>query len=194
MRRLAAVLAAGAFVASAAFATVSAQATRSVNEGIYTAEQAKQGEPLYREQCAQCHGDNLEGSGPMPPLAGPDFVNTWNGRTVGELFEKTHTTMPATAPGTLKLEDTANLLAFMFSVAKYPAGTAALEPKVDVLQQFKIEAPAAAATGTSAAGAPGTGTSSTTGTTGTAPAGEPAPGVGVPAPPSSPAPTAPSKP
>ena len=61
---------AGLSVVLAMCVTVGAQATKSVNDGVYTAEQAKRGDVLYKEQCATCHGDNLEGSGPMPPLNG----------------------------------------------------------------------------------------------------------------------------
>ena len=95
MKNTVAVLIIGVFLASLGVA-VAAQATRSVNEGVYTADQAKKGEGLYKEQCAACHGDNLEGSGPMPPLAGMDFLANWKGKTLGDLFEKTQTTMPAT--------------------------------------------------------------------------------------------------
>src|SRR5687768_18173114 len=93
----------GFFFVSALCVTGGVQAAqaRSANDGVYTVEQAKRGEALYKEQCATCHGDNLEGSGPMPPLAGKDFLVNWQGKTVGDLFEKTHTTMPATAPGSL---------------------------------------------------------------------------------------------
>ena len=97
------VLAGGVF-AAALTVTVGAQATRSSNEGVYTADQATKGEAVYKENCAACHGDNLEGSGPMPPLAGKDFLSNWQGKTVGDLFEKTQTSMPATAPGTLTPE------------------------------------------------------------------------------------------
>ena len=65
MKNTVAVLIVGGFLASLGV-VVAAQATRSVNEGVYTADQAKKGEATYKEQCAACHGDNLEGSGPMP--------------------------------------------------------------------------------------------------------------------------------
>src|SRR5688572_13498195 len=123
----------GFLLVSASYATVDAQATKSANDGVYTADQAKQGEVLYKEQCATCHGDNLEGSGPMPPLAGKDFLTNWTGKTVGDLFEKTQTSMPATAPGTLTPEQATNLMAYMLSVSKYPAGSAALPDKMDDL-------------------------------------------------------------
>jgi mono/diheme cytochrome c family protein len=112
-----------------------------VNEGVYTADQAKKGEALYKEQCAACHGDNLEGSGPMPPLAGKDFLANWTGKTLGDLYEKTQTTMPATAPGTLSPEQTADIVAFMLSKDNYPTGAATLEGKTEPLLQIKIDAP-----------------------------------------------------
>ena len=141
MKKAVAILSVGAFLVSMAYVTVSAQATRSVNEGVYTAEQAKRGEALYKEQCSACHGDNLEGSGPMPPLAGKDFLANWQGKTVGDLFEKTSTTMPATAPGSLTPEQAADVISFLLSKDSYPAGSAALEAKIEPLQQIKIDAP-----------------------------------------------------
>jgi mono/diheme cytochrome c family protein len=140
MKNTVAAVIVGGFVASLAVA-VAAQATRSVNEGVYTADQAKKGEALYMEQCAACHGDNLEGSGPMPPLAGKDFLANWTGKTLGDLYEKTQTTMPATAPGTLSPEQTADIVAFMLSKDNYPTGAAALEGKTEPLLQIKIEEP-----------------------------------------------------
>jgi mono/diheme cytochrome c family protein len=140
MKKTFAMLIVGGFLASLAV-TVTAQATRSVNEGVYTADQAKKGEALYKEQCAACHGDNLEGSGPMPPLAGKDFLANWTGKTVGDLYEKTQTTMPATAPGTLTPEQAADVVAFLLSKDNYPTGSAALEGKTEPLLQIKIEEP-----------------------------------------------------
>ncbi len=144
MTKTAAVFIAGAFVVSAAYSAVGAQATRSANEGIYTVEQAERGKPLYAEQCASCHGDNLEGSGPMPPLAGADFLTNWSVKTVGELFEKTQATMPAIAPGTLTIEQAADVVAFMLSVGQYPAGTTPLEGKMETLNQIALGTPGAA--------------------------------------------------
>jgi mono/diheme cytochrome c family protein len=140
MKNTVAVLIVGGFLASLGVA-VAAQATRSVNEGVYTADQAKKGEATYKEQCAACHGDNLEGSGPMPPLAGKDFLGNWGGKTVGDLYEKTQTTMPATAPGTLMPAQVADILAFLLKSSKYPAGSTALEGKVEALLPISLDAP-----------------------------------------------------
>jgi mono/diheme cytochrome c family protein len=141
MKRAVSILSVGGFLFSVAFVSLNAQATRSVNEGVYTADQAKRGEALYKENCSACHGDNLEGSGPMPPLAGKDFLANWQGKTVGDLFEKTSTTMPATAPGSLTPEQAADIISFMLSKDQYPAGSAALEGKAEPLSKIKIDAP-----------------------------------------------------
>ena len=150
------VMCGGLLMVSTLYVTVGAQATRSVSEGVFTAEQAKRGDVLYKEQCATCHGDNLEGSGPMPPLAGKDFLANWTGKTVGELFEKTHTTMPATAPGTLTPAQAADLTAHLLNASSFPAGTTELEGKVETLLTITIDAsqPAGAAVPSVAAVAP----------------------------------------
>lgn len=125
------------FMISALYASVGAQAAKSVKDGVYTADQAKRGEALYKENCAACHGEDLMGSGPMPALAGPDFVANW--KTVGDLFEKVHTTMPATAPGSFSEAQTSDTIAYMLSKSNYPVGQAELDTKQDVLAQIKIE-------------------------------------------------------
>ena len=130
----------GLFMVSALMAAqVPAAAGKSTNDGVYTAAQAMRGDVLYKEQCATCHGDNLEGSGPMPPLAGRDFLVNWQGKTVGDLFEKTHGTMPATAPGTLTPAQAADIVAHMLAAGQYPAGTTELDSKLEPLQQITID-------------------------------------------------------
>jgi mono/diheme cytochrome c family protein len=91
--------------------------------------------------CTAFLGDILEFYGAMAPLAGKDFLANWQGKTVGDLFEKTSTTMPATAPGSLTPEQAADVVSFLLSKDSYPAGSAALEAKVEPLQQIKIDAP-----------------------------------------------------
>jgi S-disulfanyl-L-cysteine oxidoreductase SoxD len=119
------------------YAVVGAQAPASVLAGAYTAAQAKRGADLYAKECAACHGDTLAGMDPIPALAGADFVSHY--KTVGELFDKTSTTMPAIAPGSLTAEQVADVIAHILSVNKYPAGSTDLPSKVDALTAIKIE-------------------------------------------------------
>ena len=144
MSRIVSALTVAACAATAFYTTAAAQAPAKASQGVYTAEQAKRGEPIYKEQCAACHGETLEGSGPMPPLTGPDFAKNWQGKTVGDLFEKTHTSMPATAPGSLSEQQTADILAYVFSISKYPAGTTELSAMAEPLKQIALDPPPAA--------------------------------------------------
>jgi S-disulfanyl-L-cysteine oxidoreductase SoxD len=137
MKKIITVLTVSGFMVSGLYATVGAQAAKSVKEGVYTAEQAKRGETMYKENCAACHGEDLAGSGPMPALAGNDFVANW--KTVGDLFEKTHTSMPASNPGSMTEQQTSDVIAFMLAKSNFPAGTTELSVKQDELTQIKIE-------------------------------------------------------
>jgi mono/diheme cytochrome c family protein len=49
--------------------------------------------------------------------------------------------MPASAPGTLSEQQTADIIAYLFSVGKYPAGTTELAAKMEPLSKIKIDAP-----------------------------------------------------
>ncbi|HEY0263049.1 MAG TPA: cytochrome c [Granulicella sp.] len=90
---------------------------------LYTAEQAKRGEALYTsKQCSTCHGADLNGLGPTPPLNGDDFFGKYQGQPMSMLFGKIHTTMPATAPGSLAPNEVADLIAYLLSQSKYAAG------------------------------------------------------------------------
>ena len=137
MKKIIAGLTVTGFMVTGLYASLGAQTGKSVKEGVYTAEQAKRGETLYKENCAACHGEDLAGSGPMPALAGNDFIANW--KTVGDLFEKTHTSMPASAPGSLSEQQTSDIIAFMLSKSNFPAGQAELAAKQDALMQIKIE-------------------------------------------------------
>ncbi len=116
----------GAALAAASLSTARAQqATRSINDGVYTADQAKRGEALSADACASCHDLKLTG-GIGPALAGQEFIGAWKDKTVGEMFTLITVGMPPEAPGTLTPEQTADLLSFILSVNQFPAGPTAL--------------------------------------------------------------------
>ena len=152
------------FVGSMAYAVVGAQSQASA--GVYTEEQAMRGQAAYLESCAVCHGDNLEGYAPNPPLSGQFFVGGWEGKALWELFDKTIASMPATAPGTLTPAQTADILAFVLKTSGYPAGTSALPSTMEALSAITVDAAPAAAAGGSgaAAGAGGSGAAAAAGT------------------------------
>jgi mono/diheme cytochrome c family protein len=124
----------------AAAVAVSQDTTRSVWDGVYTADQAKRGESAYAANCASCHGDQLNGGEMAPPLAGGEFMSNWNGLTVGDLFERIRTTMPANTPGKLSRETNADITAFILAFNKFPAGDHDLPRTTEALKQIKLEA------------------------------------------------------
>jgi mono/diheme cytochrome c family protein len=112
----------------------------SVWDGVYTEEQAQRGEPLYRAGCASCHGDTLKGAGETPALSGGPFMANWNGLTLGDLFERIRRTMPQDKPGRLNRQSKADILAYVLSVNKFPAGKAELQHQTEFLREIRFEA------------------------------------------------------
>lgn len=114
-----------------------AQTTRSVWDGVYTTAQAERGAALYANNCASCHGSTLGGGESAPPLTGGEFSSNWNGLTLGDLFERIRTTMPADRPGRLTREQDADVVAYMLSVSEFPAGNVELARQTEVLKQIQ---------------------------------------------------------
>jgi quinoprotein glucose dehydrogenase len=113
--------------------------TKSIWDGIYTEEQATRGKALYSAECSSCHGAELTGGEMAPGLAGGEFISGWDGLTVGDLFERIRISMPQNAPGSLSGQQNADILAFMFSVNKFPTGTSELAKEAGILKQIKFE-------------------------------------------------------
>ena len=144
----------GQVVAPAKAQAATSGATRSVMDGVYTTAQAARGRGQYETQCILCHldrgvgqraeteivGESLEreGDAAAPQLAGAMFRENWTGRTVQELFEITATSMPLGGEGTLSPQAVADLLAYLFELNMFPAGTRELPPAGDQLTQIAI--------------------------------------------------------
>jgi mono/diheme cytochrome c family protein len=127
------------FISCGLYAVPSAQAGAS---GSFSDAQAMRGEQVYGTQCASCHGLEMEGIPDLfPALAGDSFVQMWQERSVGELFEKVIVTMPALDPGSLSPEQSADLVAHMLSNSGYPSGSADLAADQDALNAMPIGAP-----------------------------------------------------
>ena len=104
----------------------------------YTADQADAGLAAYRQNCASCHGENLDDGPFAPPLRGVVFREKWRVRSLEALFTETVTTMPQDRPGSLGDETYTHLMAFLLQengieagvtpLAADPVAMAALEP------------------------------------------------------------------
>lgn len=116
------------------------QTPRSVWDGVFTEEQAKRGQARYTDLCASCHGASLEGGESAPPLSGGDFMANWNGLTMGDLFDRTRTSMPQNKPGSLSREAASDILAYVLSANQFPTGKTELPQSSETLKEIKIEA------------------------------------------------------
>lgn len=106
---------------------------------VYTAAQAKRGADLYQsKQCALCHGANLQGAGPTPALAGDNFVSVYSGQPLSRLYDKVQKQMPPTNPGSLTPAETSDLIAYLLSANKYPAGNSELPADRDKLNAIQL--------------------------------------------------------
>src|ERR1700680_2904177 len=72
-----------------------------------TAAQATEGQSGYTQNCAACHGRDLDDGEFAPPVKGTAFTQQWGGKSVGELFTYISTKMPPSNAGALS--DTAYL-------------------------------------------------------------------------------------
>jgi mono/diheme cytochrome c family protein len=123
-RLVGSVLVVGALLAAAP-AMPSAQAPRTVQDGVYSDAQAARGQTLYGRRCASCHGDVLKGA-QAPPLVGDVFVGNWQSQPLSALVNKVRNTMPADAPGDLTMQQSSDLVAHILKTTGFPASGAEL--------------------------------------------------------------------
>ena len=129
----------GTVVCGATSGAIHAQVNTPASSGVYTAPQAERGAALYQSKCGTCHGAELAGDGTSPPLAGPDFLALWTDQPLFALFDKIRTTMPSDHPGSLSATQTADMVAFLLRVNRYPAGQTELPPVTDRLKQILFD-------------------------------------------------------
>ena len=116
--------------------TVVVAQNHSLNDGVYSEEQARRGGRVYRQTCASCHGDDLDGGDMGPGLASSSFVQGWDGAPLSELMLFTRETMPQDNPGGLSEEQYIDVLAYILQANKFPAGDSDLGGD---LEQIRIE-------------------------------------------------------
>jgi quinoprotein glucose dehydrogenase len=122
----------GAGVLAAAVAATSAQApTKTTNDGVYTAAQADRGKTLFNEKCSGCHEPSR--------FSGEAFLESWNNKTMKDIWDVASGTMPEDNPGSLKQQEYADILGYFLSLNEYPAGEAELQPGAAPMAAIKVE-------------------------------------------------------
>lgn len=127
---IAAALLAAAIRGTAAQQTGS-DSTRSTVAGVYTADQAAQGQQIYELTCRSCH---------LPVThTGPAFVAAWQGRPLWDLFRYIRELMPKNDPGILSPRETTRVLAYLLRMNGMPPGNDALPADSTTLSRIRIE-------------------------------------------------------
>jgi PQQ-dependent dehydrogenase (methanol/ethanol family) len=81
----------------------------------------------YAAKCQTCHGPELQGTG-APALKGRSFTLQWNGKTLSDLYNYVHQEMPLGNPSSLRLQEYADIVAFILSQNGLPSGNEKLTP------------------------------------------------------------------
>lgn len=103
---------------------------RSVNEGVYTEEQAEAGEALYEAQCILCHDKKY-----FRPV-----LKRWEGQPISVLYTVMSTSMPESNPGFLSQKEYVDILAYILSLSRYATGDAELDYQDGALNEVMVEA------------------------------------------------------
>ena len=125
-----------------AFGAISAQGPtpgKSVWDAIYTQDQAKRGQEKYAQVCTQCHQADLSGSDQAPSLAGGEFLDRWNDQSVGDLADRIRLTMPLDDVGSLNVQMSADITAFLLQATSLPAGQEELKADRSAMKAVVIK-------------------------------------------------------
>ena len=122
-----------------------AEPSTTVWDGVFSEAQAARGRAAYTGACGLCHGRRLNGAPddpdmrPTPPLARARFLREWEGRSLAALLAYTRLTMPEDNPGSLTDEEYVDVIAYMLSVSRFPAGDGELPTDARELARVVIQ-------------------------------------------------------
>ncbi len=103
---------------------------RTVNDGVYTRDQAKVGEVLYSQHCLLCHDKKY-----FRPV-----LKRWEGQPISILYTVMSTSMPESNPGFLTEKEYVDILAYILSLSRYAPGDSELDYKDGALDKLTVEA------------------------------------------------------
>lgn len=105
---------------------------------LFTSDQAAAGNPAYAQNCASCHGVNLDDGEFAPPLRSASFIGKYAGKPAADLFTYTSSKMPPGNPGSLGGLVYAQILAYILQQNGLPTGKTQLASNAAALASIKI--------------------------------------------------------
>lgn len=118
-----------ALICFAVWANAAAE-SRTVNDGVFTKDQAKVGETLYAENCILCHDKKY-----FRPV-----LKRWEGQPISVLFTVMSTSMPESNPGYLSEKEYVDILAYVLSLSRYAPGDSELDYQNGALNDLTVVA------------------------------------------------------
>src|SRR5262249_22719789 len=104
----------------------------------FTPAQSDAGRTAYAQNCASCHGDNLDDGQFGPALRGNEFRTRWSDKTLDELFTYVSTKMPPDRAGALENKTYATLLAYLLEANGIQPGNRELSTEQDQLRTLTL--------------------------------------------------------
>ena len=95
-----------------------------------SAAQADRGRNVFRAVCTACHNSS--------EFSNRQFKFKWRRRTAGDLFETVSGQMPEDAPGSLELQEYADIVAFVLRMNGFEPGGAELPPDAAALETISL--------------------------------------------------------
>ena len=108
---------------------VSAQGT-SVRDGVYTEVQADRGAEKFGQSCAGCHETDRFVGEQMKP---------WVNQSAYRFFRVVRLTMPEEDPGSLTRQQYADILAYIFRLNGFKAGSDELKGTDEAMRAVRLE-------------------------------------------------------
>lgn len=119
-------------------ATVRAQDTQSIYDGVYTEDQYLAGRAVYAKNCVSCHGNRARGGPGGPGIVGRVMNDKYLDAPLSAYFDYMRSTMPKGAQGSLTGQDYADILAFVLNMHGAPAGEQELTDDPALLDAITI--------------------------------------------------------
>jgi cytochrome c len=110
--------------------SIAAADPRTVNDAVYSKEQAKVGEKLYADHCLLCHDKKY-----FRPI-----FKRWEGQSLSILFTVMSTSMPESNPGFLTEKEYVDILAYALSLSRYAPGDTELDYQNGALDEITVAA------------------------------------------------------
>jgi S-disulfanyl-L-cysteine oxidoreductase SoxD len=118
-----------AVLAAALLAAGAAADTLTINDGVYTAAQARSGARVHVQHCARCHHQSYYQDA---------FLDPWRDQSLAALYELIRMKMPEDRPGALRPREYSALIAWMLELNGYPAGERTLGPGPEALRHVLV--------------------------------------------------------